>query len=467
MIKVISRYEIGNFVIIGFLFVVLRIIFWSLPIPISYAELRYLSLGEQLGNHLLAYSQVNTSIAPLAAFTYYLFDLLFGESRIAHSIFAMALTLFQAIIFNDIIGKYKLSGNASSLPFLFFCLLSSCVYDFTILSPHLLGFTFILLALSKLFSNYEKFQSIEFIFFIGFYIGLATLFYIPFIFWSVGFLLCLIFFTSINGKHIFLFINGLLLPCLFVYTYYLLTGNSTHLLHFISSYQLGDFVLLQTISASLLFLSPLFIFAILGIVHAGSFDNRTISVKQVSLSLFTLLITSLGVIIFFQKDSFSIFYTELPFLILYLSHFFNERKSWLYSFLFILLLAYGLSTTFLLSYPNYLSKQKAPTVPHPFVTKENPFSNKKVLILGANKSYWKGNTPTTLFFNWDQSKQYFNYIDSPLNAAIVYKEITTYLPEVIIDKNNLLLKAKKRIPQLDLIYKEKNGFYYLKKELIK
>src|SRR5205823_8370720 len=92
--------------------------------------------------------------------------------------------------------------------------------DCTTLSPVLLSTTFLLLAFSTLIQQLERRGATDEVFEVGFYIGLATLFYLPsalFIFWAVA---SLLFFTGATFRQHSLTLFGFLFPTLLTILYY-------------------------------------------------------------------------------------------------------------------------------------------------------------------------------------------------------------------------------------------------------
>lgn len=98
------------------------------------------------------------------------------------SIFLLAV---QGFIVNYIVLENRLSNENTLFPGVFFVLLSSAFPDFLYLSPVLLGNTFFLIGLSQILKVYKKNQCAGYIFNAGFWVGLASLVYFPFIFMAV------------------------------------------------------------------------------------------------------------------------------------------------------------------------------------------------------------------------------------------------------------------------------------------
>lgn len=96
------------------------------------------------------------------------------------AIFIASLLVFiQGVLINFIVANFRISNEVSLLPGLFYILLSSFIPEFLVLSPVLIANLFLILALLELFSIYKKYQVSGSIFNLGFWLGLASLFHTP------------------------------------------------------------------------------------------------------------------------------------------------------------------------------------------------------------------------------------------------------------------------------------------------
>jgi len=90
---------------------------------------------------------------------------------------ALVLVLLQALLLNVLSARFRISREVTMFPGVFYILLMSTLPDFLHLSPILMGNTFLILALSNLFKSYKKSSTADSIFNVGFWIGVAGLFY--------------------------------------------------------------------------------------------------------------------------------------------------------------------------------------------------------------------------------------------------------------------------------------------------
>ena len=108
---------------------------------------------------------------------YSIIDSFIEIGSLQRKILAMIFVFIQAVIINFLVGKQKMTEEITLLPGVFFILFSSFSPQFFDLSPQMFGNFFLILALNEIFGTYNKYSCADSIFNIGFFIGLASLFY--------------------------------------------------------------------------------------------------------------------------------------------------------------------------------------------------------------------------------------------------------------------------------------------------
>lgn len=103
--------------------------------------------------------------------------------------FSVLLLFAQALYFNSILDKHKVTERGNYLGSYIFILLSCMFRNFLFLSPALIANIFLLIEIDLLFSIYKKEKVSSQIFDLGFVISVSSLFYFP----SLAFLLFLFF----------------------------------------------------------------------------------------------------------------------------------------------------------------------------------------------------------------------------------------------------------------------------------
>ena len=128
------------------------------------------------------YKDIWDSMAPIAAFTYYLVVSVFGKSVLALNILGMLVNFLMAVILNNLAIRNKIYEQNTYLPAFVFVLLTSMHNSFASFSPVQIGMLFVVMALGNLFGHIEfRAKRDEQIMNIGLFLGVASLFYFPLI----------------------------------------------------------------------------------------------------------------------------------------------------------------------------------------------------------------------------------------------------------------------------------------------
>lgn len=188
--------------------------------PLSLPELKWLLVGERLGDGFTMYRDLYDHTGPLSAMVYKWLDFLFGRSRWVHIVFSSILVTVQASILNSILLKNKAFEENNYLPAFFYVICSASVLDFFALSPQLMSITFILLALNQIFRRIDNVITDELFLYSGIYLGLAAFFYLPAVIFFVIFLVSFILFSSAILRRLLLFIYGTFAVFVVVWAYF-------------------------------------------------------------------------------------------------------------------------------------------------------------------------------------------------------------------------------------------------------
>lgn len=106
----------------------------------------------------------------------WVYELLGGYRGWGAEITALFLLCIQATGINAISMEYRLGEESNLFPGLFYILLCSALPVLTHLSPALMANTFLIIALSELYSSYKKPSAAASIFNVGFWVAIASLF---------------------------------------------------------------------------------------------------------------------------------------------------------------------------------------------------------------------------------------------------------------------------------------------------
>lgn len=145
---------------------------------------------------------------------------LVGSQGIVSHIVAMALLLAQGYLVNLISINYRLGNEVNLFPGLFYVWVCCAVPDFLYLSPVLIGNTFFLIALYEIFDTYKNPACANKIFNAGLWLGVASLFYYPFVFFLIVLLAALSILRAFNLQELLMIMVGMFLPYFFTGLYY-------------------------------------------------------------------------------------------------------------------------------------------------------------------------------------------------------------------------------------------------------
>ena len=190
----------------------------------SYYELKWMLLGEWLGEGFTMYDQTYDYTGPIAAMMYKVLDLLFGRSPLVGQILSSIFIIIQAGIFNALLLKNKVYSENSYVPALLYVLLAISVPDFRTLSPQLMSVTFVLLALRNVFRRIGNQVTDELFLSSGLFIGIAAMIYLPSSIFFFVFLFSLILFSTAILRRLLLYFFGFSLVFVLCALYFYMLG---------------------------------------------------------------------------------------------------------------------------------------------------------------------------------------------------------------------------------------------------
>jgi hypothetical protein len=102
----------------------------------------------------------------------------FGDRWPLRNAFALLLLVGQAILLNETINRHRMVRDQTYVPAVCYVLLASGSPELSQLSAPLLANTFLLLAISALFNGHRRKEAMEPLFNAGFWVAVASLFYL-------------------------------------------------------------------------------------------------------------------------------------------------------------------------------------------------------------------------------------------------------------------------------------------------
>ncbi len=426
-------------------------------VPLLQPELGWMLLGENIASGDTLYHGVWDNTGPFTAAVYWLIDLLFGRSQLAYYLLSAFLVVVQALVLNLLLIRHKAYNESTFVPALFYMLLANTFYDFFTLSPVLLCLTFLILALRNLFRLIYGIGNDETIFFLGLFIGIAALFFLPAIAFLISFIFSLLIFTGTKPRQYLLSVVGFILPFAGVMLYYAWRNklNSFYWQYFQSLEILSGDNYLNLVSLILVALIP-GIFLLIGIYrynNSYAFNNYQVRLQQ---SLFYYLLMGLLAIFFSPERSAYHFMLLLPPLAFYISQYFllirNRLKGELY-FLGFAILLLGLNYSLLAESIPYIGDwtnfknievQKRP--------EEELVRDKKIVVLGEDLSPYRNAALATPYLDWGLAAEQLTQLNYYENLMETYKNFNADPPQVIIDDAGAIPALFERMPLLESRY---------------
>lgn len=423
------------------------------PFPLLIPELNWMIVGEQISQGNLLYRDIWDSISPLSALVYWGIDSVFGRSPLALHGAALLVSVFQIVYFNYLTNNRDLYPDRSFWPGLIYMLFMHISFDCLTLSPVLMSTSFLLLAFGTLIRQMDRRGATDEVFEVGFYIGIAALFYLPsalFIIWAA---LSLLFYTGATFRQYSLSIFGFLFPfattVLFYYLYDSLDDFNRNLLSSVfrvRQYSLSDF---QSLLASLLIPLGLGVLGFLSLLNRGGrYVNFQQRIQQIMAIWFVIAVLTIGLMPFLAPMVFLSFVPPMA----YFTHFYFEgiRRAWLaevtflITFILILLLFYqgalGLIPGGELGRLSSLQVKPSPL--------PGDIKDRRVLIIGEDFSAYRQNKLATPYLNWDLAKYDLKNLDDYEAVINVFDHFRKDPPDYIIDRENVVGKLFQRAPAL-------------------
>ncbi|MCC9135718.1 hypothetical protein ACFSKU_16980 [Pontibacter silvestris] len=456
----------SRLVLLILLYLLIQLPLILLGIPATQQELLHMLVGERMANGFSMYRDIYDNTAPLSAMVYWLIDLMVGRSFVTFRVTAMVLVLLQALFLNLTFNRLSVYASKTYLPALLYLIIGSITFEFNMLTPLLIGNTFVVLSLPYIVTvSREGFENNR-LFVGGFMLGLAALSYLPLsLFLLVG-VFAVILFASSSFRSFLLMLCGFAFPYAVLVTYYFYIGSVDEFLemHLLRAWRFYiDFLISPADLAKLLAVPMLVLF--LSLMSTFSLPQRLVFQVKFQQVMWVWLLTSLIVIFSRPVISAGIFLLLLP-PIAYFSEFFfsTGKKKWMMNLLFVTVL----TAVVLLRYKQPLglnqlvqineSKLILPQKPSPRVT------NATVVVLGDDISFYEHNLPVTPYLNWQLAQRHFGELNEYMAVYEVYQNFKKETPAYIVDKAGLMPELIYKVPAVFGLYEptETDGIYKLK-----
>ncbi len=470
MYRLLLTGALSSVFVAWFFLLVLRLPLLLHGLPLLQPELDWMLVGERLHRGFMIYTQTWDSLSPLSAGAYALIDLLFGRSQLAYQLLSMGLVMFQSAYFSYSLQRHDLYQERTHFPAILYCLCATLFYDSYTLSPVLLGLTFLLIAMNGMFTQLDRDDTDDESFGIGFYLGIATLFYIPFGWFVTLVFVVFLLLSAVRLRKFLLLIFGFVLPLSIVLlTFYLLNAYDAIYFNWIAVFweryirYYADF---QTFAIILIPLALLLLLATSQLIGGNTrFINYQIRCQQ---AMFLWLLAGAITLLFADEFSPFVFLVFVPPVAFFGTFYFLLiRKTWLGDLAFWGILAYVLFNNlgrFYLPMSDVIWKDQRLAIQQN--ANDYDFTNKRLLIIGQDLDEYQNNIPATPYLTWRLARRHFEKLDSYTTVIDVYNNFIQDPPEVIVDKENVVPQLFKRLPALGSQYEKGSAanIYFRKKK---
>ncbi|TFV95544.1 hypothetical protein E4S40_04815 [Algoriphagus kandeliae] len=414
-------------------------------------QLSWMVLGERLSDGFLLYQEILDDTAPLSAGIFMWINRFFGRNLLVYEILGRLLIIFQVILWNRTMIRYRVFAENTYLPAIILLSLFHMSFDMLSLSPALLGSTFLILALSQLFSQtvLQK-ESSESTLLIGIYGGLATGFHTIYILFLPFLIVVGIAISGFSFRQLMLSLTGYFLPILLISVYYFWMDGLESYIEIWPLFLKSKPYLYQPLEWIGLLLAFPLLLAFLGYFIGSLASSATINQqKQRQIMIFWLLFA--GSSLFFSKRQASYqLVILLPVLSYLITRFFlviQKKIIIQISFFALVVLLPVITWQFFGNndsvQENYRVKAYKASLP----------ADKSILILGDEIGAYLNHRLGGPFLNYHLSKVYLDQDKDLTQRAHLFELIHSQQPQLVLDPNGDFGKLLEQYPELKRNYR--------------
>ncbi|RSK37611.1 hypothetical protein [Hymenobacter metallilatus] len=446
----------------------LPLLWWG--IPLMPVELRSLLIGERLHAGALLYRDVYDSTAPLTAALAGLAELVGSRPLWLYRLLALALFTFQALRFNFVLNRADVHPERGYVGALVYLLLGSVSTDLDILSPLLLGHSFLIAAFSALLPTSREGYDNRRLFRAGFLIGVAALCYLPLALFLLLGLFAVIIFAANSFRSFLLLVCGFLFPYAVVATFFLYTDSlpgfaQLHLRPTLSGLVAGADGLPLWVQLRLLALPA----ALLLLAIGRSFlipPSLVFQVKFQQLMLVWLLVA--GAMAAAGKShapgTLVLILPPLTYFSLYLWQ--KTRRAWVPELLLLVLVG----AVLVVRYRAALFLDSVVPIPleSRYAVQSDPryafLQDQRIVVLGADMRPYAHNQLATPYLDWQLAQHDFGHLNEYDAIFRVAHNFQAAPPRYLIDQQGLMPELQYKVPAIFSRYEPTNtpGVYRLK-----
>ena len=266
----------------------------------------------------------------------------FGENKLLFSLMGFILLFFEAILINSIITENDIIPKNSLLPGFIYVVLMSFSPELLTLHPVLITNLFLIIIISFVFKMFGKNEPYRFTYKLGFYVGLATLFYLPVYVFLIYIFVVLFLLRLLNWREFIIPIVGFLTLYIFLTVwYYFFDQLDLAWYDYLNFFQNTSLIVLELDFLTIIILSIFAILFMLSIIYlvGRKYYEKSISIRiKLKLTFFFLLFSIIPIIFYAESVIKSLVILAIP-LSVFVSFYLSElKKIYILNFLLIFLL---------------------------------------------------------------------------------------------------------------------------------
>lgn len=243
----------------------------------------------------------------------YLYETI-GIDSILTKVLNILLLSFQAIQINRLVSIHRLTPQNTLFPGVFYILLCSICNFFIPLLPQLIANTFIIMALMDIFYQTRNTDIALKMFNVGLWIGVAGLFYFPYVLFLIPGLLGVLYLRTFKYIDIFRALTGAVIPFFLLGTVYFVADE---LPVFLEHFQ-GVFRILNIVGEfdwkSYVVIAIFALLSLIAIMNSNTFAHRqNIHIRRKIMALFFFLVAGIVLIVLVAGSNItSLLFASIP-----------------------------------------------------------------------------------------------------------------------------------------------------------
>ena len=449
-------------ILVFLLLVAIRLPFILDGIPMMKVELHWLLIGERMASTAASmYDSVWTTTGPLANVVYSWLFKIFGRSTVGYQILAILVVFHQSVVFNSLLLRNKAYDEYNYVPAFLYAIFSCFIPTMFLLSPVVMGLGFFLLTLNNVFRRIDNEAQDEMFLYNGVYLGIATLFYLPYFYFFILSLVSLILFSSAIARRLLLMTYGYLLVITISGLVAYFRGDLSYWWDFyIASW--WQVTMPANISVTGLVLLGTIPFALLLISLFKTYSMGRYKVYQVKFQQ-VFLLTLLGAILnyfFAQWKGAHQLILFVPVIAFFTGHYLLVlRKHWQAEIITVLMVAFVIGNA-LVFHNNWFFVERIVQQQSLFVDEykaERLVENQQVLVVGEKISPYKNASAATKFILWPLAEPVFKGTNQYENLGLLQKALSDNPPGIIVDQQNLVEQAFARLTLIKVKYQKRES----------